>query len=336
MNTPKLLRLAICLLLCALLGACSAAPAEAPSPSPEETPVPTAVPTEAPVETPSPVIVTDAAGHTVTFDAVPSRVVALMGSFGEVWLNAGGSLIGITSDAAEQRNFDLPEGIDTVGSVHEPNLELVLALEPDFVILSADLSAHKQLAETLEQAGIPYGLFHMEFFSDYLQMLDSFTDITGRKDLYQTNGLDVQSRIDAILAEAGGRFAGKTVLFVRAYSTSSKAKGDDVMTGAMLRDFGLDNIVARHETLLDTLSMEAIIAEDPDYIFVTTMGSDEAALQYFAEQFESSPAWAGLSAVQNDQFFILPKDLFHYKPNARWADSYQYLLDLLEGRTPES
>lgn len=284
----------------------------------------------------SPIAVMDALGREILFDEMPSRVVALMGSFGEVWLNAGGALIGITSDAAEQRTFALPDGIATVGSVHEPNLELVLALEPDFVILSADLTAHQQLAQTLEQADVPYGLFHMEFFDDYLQLLENFTNLTGRKDLYEKNGLDVKARIDDILAAAGDRFAGWTVLFVRAYSTSSKAKGEDVMAGAMLCDFGLENIVSKHESLLDTLSMEAIIAEDPDYIFVTTMGSDAAALDYFSETYESNPAWAGLSAVKNGRFFLLPKDLFHYKPNARWADSYQYLLDLLEGSLPDA
>lgn len=322
--------------ICMLFSAC-ALPASSSTPSPSVSgagqalsPAPTAS------DVSSPATVTDALGREILFDGMPSRVVALIGSFGEVWLNAGGSLIGITSDAVEERTFELPEGIAAVGSVHEPNLELVLALEPDFVILSADLTAHQQLAQTLEQAGVPYGLFHMEFFDDYLQLLENFTDLTGRKDLYEQNGLDVKARIDDILAAAGDRFAGQTVLFVRAYSTSSKAKGEDVMAGAMLRDFGLENIVSRHESLLDTLSMEAIIAEDPDYIFVTTMGSDAAALDYFSETYENNPAWAGLSAVKNGRFFLLPKDLFHYKPNARWADSYQYLLELLEGSLPDA
>lgn len=120
-----------------------------------------------------------------------------------------------------------------------------------------------------------------------------------------------------MLATAGNRFVGQSVLYVRAYSTSSKAEGEDVMAGAMLGALGLENIVSKHETLLETLSMGAIIAADPDYIFVATMGSDEAVPEYFAEAYESNPAWAGLSAIQNGWFFILPKDLFHYKTNAR-------------------
>ena len=139
-----------------------------------------------------------------------------------------------------------------------------------------------------------------------------------------------------MLATAGNRFVGQSVLYVRAYSTSSKAEGEDVMAGAMLGDLGLENIVSKHETLLETLSMGAIIAADPDYIFVATMGSDEAVPEYFAEAYESNPAWAGLSAIQNGWFFILPKDLFHYKIDIRITDSCQYLLDLLDSSMPEA
>ena len=78
------------------------------------------------------------------------------------------------------------------------------------------------------------------------------------------------------------------------------------------------------------MSLEAIIAADPDYIFLTIMGtSDEKALSYMASHFESNPAWNGLTAVKEGRYMLLPKDLFHYKPNARWGESYAYLADIL-------
>ena len=94
----------------------------------------------------------------------------------------------------------------------------------------------------------------------------------------------------------------------------------------MLEELGADNIVTRYDSLLDDLSMETIIAADPDMVLVVPMGaSEEAAAAYMAEHFEANPAWAGLTAVQNGRYTMLPKELFHYKPNARWADSYAYL-----------
>ena len=42
----------------------------------------------------------------------------------------------------------------------------------------------------------------------------------------------------------------------------------------MLADLGCVNIADSDESLLDDLSMEAIIAADPQYIFVTIQGND--------------------------------------------------------------
>ena len=69
--------------------------------------------------------------------------------------------------------------------------------------------------------------------------------------------------------------------------------------------------------------------DDPDYIFAVPMGDTEKSLQALKDNIESNPAWASLSAVQNGRYVILPKDLFHYKPNARWGESYEYLAKIL-------
>ena len=52
-------------------------------------------------------------------------------------------------------------------------------------------------------------------------------------------------------------------------------------------------------------------------------------MAYMEETFGSNPAWAGLSAVQNGRYVLLPRELFHYKPNARWGESYAYLAKIL-------
>lgn len=275
----------------------------------------------------SAVTITDWTDHAISFTQCPQRVVALSGSLGEVWLNAGGTLAGTTEDAVKTRELDLPESTAIVGSVLEPDLESVLALEPDFIILNADVENHVKLTSTLDEMHIPYGLFHEEHFDDYLAMLKQFTDLTGRKELFKQNGLDVQEQIDKVLEDAPD-LSGKTVLLLRAYSSGVKAKGADTMTGIMLKDFGLKNVLDNYDSLLEDLSMEEILRIDPDYIMVTTMGKTQAALDSLEEQLCIDPAWESLTAVKNNNFHVLPKDLFHYKPNARWAEAYSHLSEL--------
>ena len=274
--------------------------------------------------------ITDYLGNTLAFDACPQRVAALSGSLGEVWLNAGGTLAGVTQDALTERDMGLPADTAVLGTIKEPNLEALLALEPDFVILSADIASHGKLSETLQELEIPCGQFHEDMFADYLQLLEQFTALTGRNDLYQTYGADAQTQIADILAQNRLQ-APRTVLLLRAYSSGFKAKGTDIQAGAILADFGFVNVLDQYDSLLEDISLEEIIRIDPDAIFVTTMGADtQAALDNLARTLQSSPAWSTLTAVQEGHYYVLPKDLFHYKPNARWPQAYQYIADLLK------
>ena len=84
------------------------------------------------------------------------------------------------------------------------------------------------------------------------------------------------------------------------------------------------------QALAEEVSMEAIITADPDYIFVTTMGNDEeAALKSIQELLADHPAWKNLTAIKENHYYVLPQNLFHNKPNHRWAESYEILADIL-------
>ena len=39
----------------------------------------------------------------------------------------------------------------------------------------------------------------------------------------------------------------------------------------------------------------------------------------------------GVDAVKNGRFYILPKALYHYKPNAKWGEAYENLAEILYG-----
>ena len=271
---------------------------------------------------------TDALGRQVTVES-HDRVASLYGSFAEAWVLAGGTLVASTTDAVQERKLDLGTDAIDLGGNMEPSLEEILAAEPDFVILTADISAQVELDRALEEAGIAHAYFRTDCFEEYRAMMEIFCEMTGRQDLYEQNAAQVGEQITRILELVEGQPA-PSVLFVRAYSTGAKAKGADNQTGMMLEDLGADNIAARHESLLEELSMEEIIAEDPQFILVTVMGSSEQkGLDYMRATVESNPAWPGLQAVQNGRYLLLPKELFHYKPNARWGESYAYLAKIL-------
>ena len=316
-------RLASLLLALATLTACATAPEQPSQPAP-------APPAQQDQQSTA-YTFTDALGNPVTVDR-PQRVVSFNGSFAEMWVLAGGTLVGTTDDAISQRELPLGDNVTVIGGTKTPNLELALSLEPDFALLSADTSDHVEAAETLRAAGVPCAFFRVDYLEDYLAAMEICTAITGRSDLYEQNAQRVEQQAQAVIQRVRPRLAQNppTALLIRAYSTGAKAKGMDNLAGVILHELGVKNLVEDHPSLLEELSMEEIIAADPDYIFVTTMGSSsQKALDALRDGIQSNPAWASLSAVQNDRYILLPEDLFHYKPNARWGESYAYLANIL-------
>ena len=275
---------------------------------------------------------TDDLGTAVSLEPAPKTVVALMGSYAETWLNAGGKLAGVTDDVISERGLTVGEDTRIVGTVKHPNLEEILALAPELVLLSADIASHRAAAETLESAGVPCAFFQVEHFEDYLRMLKVCTDLTGEQERYSQYGTAIaQSIQDIKLRVPGG--VGPKVLMIRALSTKAKAIPMEHMAAQMLRELGADNIAAGLPSLLEDLSMEEIIREDPDWILVVPMGDVSKAAEALKAGVEAHPAWKNLSAVKNGRYVLLPKELFQYKPNARWGESYEYLAELLYPET---
>ena len=170
-------------------------------------------------------VFSDSLGNEIALGEMPGRVAILLGSYAEAWLLAGGEmqLVAVTQDAFDERGLELDAAVSNLGQSHEPNLETLLAAQPDFVILSADLDGQLALEDSRDAAGIPTAWFKVETIEDYRAMLQVFTDLTGREDLYEKNGLNVQERITRTIA-AVPEGEGPTLLLLRAFSSNVKAK----------------------------------------------------------------------------------------------------------------
>jgi len=97
-------------------------------------------------------------------------------------------------------------------------------------------------------------------------------------------------------------------------------------------DMGCVNIADGDKGLLENLSVESVIRDEPYHIFVVTMGDNtEAAKASLDSLMEENPAWASLSAVKEGRLHIMDRELFNMKPNARWGTAYEKLYEKLAG-----
>lgn len=276
---------------------------------------------------------TDDLDRTVTVVS-HERTAVLLGSFADVWTLAGGTVCATADDAWDDFGLVLDETTVNLGGTKNLSLEGLLSAEPDFIIASTNTQQNVSWKDTLEAAGIPTAYFDVSTFDDYLSMLKICTDITGREDLYQLYGLNLQSTIDNTIAKAEQRVAEEgtqTVLFLRASAASIRAKNSHgTVLGEMLADLGCVNIADNDENLLENLSLESILLANPDRIFIVQVGDDaDAVKQHIQDMFAENPAWYELDAVREGRVHYMDKRLYNLKPNAYWGDAYEMLEAIL-------
>ncbi|MEE1047793.1 MAG: ABC transporter substrate-binding protein [Clostridia bacterium] len=273
---------------------------------------------------------TDSEGEIVELSHKPQKTAVLFSSLAECWIEAGGEVYVTVGESVERGLVKEETELVDKGAGKTVDTEKLISLEPDFVICSADIASHRDVASALKKAKIPVAMLRMDTFEDYLTILRTLTKITGKTENYEQFGENAKSEIEQIIS-GEKRENNPKILFVRSgssYSSAKAKKADDNFAAKILEDFGCINIADKAEVLLDNLSAEVILKENPQYIFVSVMGDYDNSKAYMQELL-AKKEYASLDAVKNGRVYFLPKELFQYKPCGRWAESYRYISSIL-------
>ena len=170
----------------------------------------------------------------------------------------------------------------------EPDLEKIVALEPDLVIGAKGF--HDKSLARLEELGVTT-------LSVDVTGWDALATLT--QDLAQQIGADPQSlldRYDACLAKAPASSPSAIVLVSRQPLLSPNK---DSWAGDFLDQFNIQNLTAdlQGESPFDgyvTVSEEKLLTTDPDVLLVVETGED------LLTQLKGDPFWGQLQATQND------------------------------------
>lgn len=271
----------------------------------------------------------DPLGNETVITKKPERVIILMNSLLDLWYMAGG-----TSLARVEGEENVPpeaENLEIVGRVGSPNPEKIIALQPDLVIMTSTMAAHRELREVLAQSQIETLYCEFYDYQDFFEILDVFTRITGRRDIFESQIKQIDNEVKEIIDKTKQLPAPK-VLILFASSKSVTCELPTAQTGNMVDLLGGQNIVT--DTPVEgevrvNFSLEKVVASDPDLILITTMGDIEECKVRIKENVETNQAWAGVRAVKENNIHYLPKDLFMYKPNARYPEAFAYLAKIL-------
>ncbi|MDD4780665.1 MAG: ABC transporter substrate-binding protein [Tissierellia bacterium] len=269
-------------------------------------------------------------GEEIIIKKNPQRVVVLQNSLLEIWDQAGGTVVGRVEES-EDKIVENAMSAEVVGKMGAPSLEKILSLQPDLVIAAISYTAQREMIPTLIQNGIQVIESDIDLLEDYYKTVRIFTAITGREDLYEKHVNDIQKKVDEIVAKAP-EDKNYTAAIMFATAKSITVRDSNTMVGEMIKDLNVVNISDSSDIGDDTktFSIEKILQEDPDFIFVQTMGSD---LEKITERLKSealdNPAWASLTAVKEGRYIVLSKDLYLYKPNDRYPEAYEGLAKMI-------
>jgi iron complex transport system substrate-binding protein len=201
-------------------------------------------------------------------------------------------LVGIPGSkltSADRRFKDLP----TVSADRTPpNLEAIVALEPDLVI-GAD-GFHDQALAKLKQLGISTLMTHLDSWT----ALEKLTE-----DLARSLNADPKALLDRYQSFLADRPTQTPTTLVLASLQPIQAPNQASWAGSLLTQFNVKNLAAQLQGNSPirgyvTLSPEKILASNPEAIILVDLGED------ILSQFKANAFWQKLQAVQRDRLYV--------------------------------
>ena len=293
------------------------------STSPEPTAQPEVV--EEVVETAQanfPVTLTSA-GFETTIEKAPISLVSLSPSATEIIfaIEAGNQVIAVDSLS----NYPETAPISELNSF-DPNVESILAFNPDLVILNLNSMKVNEVREALGKLGIPVLLEQAP--SDINGVYEEIRIIgaaTGKVENAEKLIEQMQASRAAIL-ESVKDVSG--VKFFHELDNTLYSATSSTFIGSVYKDFGLSNIAdgaeGADQSGYPQISAEYLVSENPALIFLADAQYGETI-----DVVKNRAGWSEIDAVKNNKVIELPADI-----PSRWGpriiDFYQIVADALK------
>lgn len=253
----------------------------------------------------------DDAGVAFALPTVPARVVSLIPATTELVfaLGAGDRLVGRTTwcdyPAEAAAVPDLGNGID-------PNIEAVVAARPDLVLLYKS-GANRAAAERFRSLKIPT----LELATDRMEDFDRISRLLGaalgRGEAAES--LVVRTRRDLEAASPPVVPAARPSVFILVWDRPPMTLGRGSFLSEILDHAGARNIFDDVASSSAPVSIEAVVARDPDYILTSSESDPKIA---------SRPEWQSVRAVRERRFLRVHGSEFN-RPSPRIGSAVRQL-----------
>lgn len=224
----------------------------------------------------------------------PRRIVSMAPNITELLfeLGLGDRVVAVT------RYCDWPpdvEGLPTIGGMLDPDLEAILAAEPD-VVLGVEDGADHRVIKQFDRSDVAYGFVQMDDLETIragVEQLGAWLGVEDRAaELIQTFDKDLQQSSSSVRRAIGDDGATALLVFDR---EPIVVAGPGSFGHELLELAGLENAMGDSAGAYPVLDVEKVLALNPSFIIdVTIEAGDNQVVLEFWRQFTS------LQAVEND------------------------------------
>lgn len=266
--------------------------------------------------------------QTVTVKAQPQRVVTLTTPLLNMAYAVGGTSLAkaTTKSPIPDAAKDLPE----LGQTSHIDMEKLVGLTPDLVI--GEKSQNQKLESLLKSNNLPYVLINYDGINDNVPLMKFLGEVYGTQDKAQA-AIDTYEKGVKAAEDEAAKYTPARIAILRATGKDVTAETPESITASMAAALKMNNVITAHKELKLSdktvpYSLEQLAADDPDIIFIVTMGKAEEINKKLDQEMRENPAWNHLKAVQNHKVYFLPYELFLMNPGVKTPEAMQQLVDL--------
>jgi len=264
--------------------------------------------------------VTDQVGRTLVVPENPRRVIALAPSITEIIYDLGQEkrLVGVTQYSTFPPEA---EALPRVGSYVRLDIEKIVILKPDLCLAIKDGNP-KHIIDKIVALGIPVYVINPRNLQQIMDTITRLGSLLHAKQAATKLVYDMEKRIGQVRAQVKkGRH--KPRIFFQIDAEPLFSAGTNTFIHELIELAGGINTTAG-EVSYPRYSWEDIIVLQPEIVLISSMAGGLAP-EYLLQSWKK---WDQLTAVINDQIFVVDAELFD-RPTPRLVDGLEKIAAII-------
>lgn len=262
---------------------------------------------------------TDDLGHVVALHRVPQRIISLAPSITETLF-----ALGLDSSVAGVTDYcDYPEAAmkkAKIGGMLNPNIERVLALQPDLVLMSGSGNMRPDY-EKLTSSGVTVFVSYPRSIDGVFKSVADAGILTSRKPMADSIVTRLKKRRDELAHQAASQQK-RTVLMLLSLKPIV-AIGPGTFLDELITLANGENIARNSSTAYPLLSREEILRRQPDVIIATN-----DIVRSTEDIISSYPEWKALVAIQNRRVAVIDASIVS-RPGPRIVEGLEAIMNAI-------